>query len=90
MNLAELHRRADARHTLSPEQIEALRKRTAEAIDRAHRDAIRHGADRFRLKIAEAAQWLRLGAPGLALEVLEQILSEYEKQEAAQYVQRHD
>lgn len=34
-----------------------------------------------RLRIGEAAEWIRCGAPGRALEVLETILSDYEAQD---------
>jgi hypothetical protein len=34
-----------------------------------------------RLKIAEAAEWLRAGAPGRALEMLEELLTEFERED---------
>lgn len=34
-----------------------------------------------RLRVGEAAEWIRRGAPGRALEVLELILAEYEAQD---------
>lgn len=34
-----------------------------------------------RLRIGEAAQWLRTGAPGRALEVLDGLLADYEAQD---------
>jgi len=62
--------------TVSEGQIRDEIKRNIEAaIAHAQREVSR------RMLIAEAAEWLRLGAPGNALDALEKILVDYERED---------